>query len=238
MTRDATFLDPEHIHPALWRASQLSRSQRRCASTGFASLSAELPGGGWPLGNLIELLVQQPGIGELQLLRPALNDLSDRSIMLVQPPHVPQTAAWASWDCAPSSLLWVRAKRAADALWASDQTLRSGTFGALLLWQDRVRNQTLRRLQLAAQESDTLFVVVRPLAAAEQSSPAPLRLSLEPTRCGLNISILKRRGASHAGPLALNLYPDIRFPEFEHAIMDRRASVAREPGHAVPELAH
>lgn len=238
MTSDTKAVDPEHIHPALWRASQLSHSQRRCADTGFAPLSAELPGGGWPLGNLIELMIQQPGIGELQLLRPALNRLGDRSVMFVQPPHMPQIAAWDSWDCAPSRLLWVHAKRAGDALWTADQVLRSGTFGALLLWQDHVRNQTLRRLHLAAQESDTLFIVVRPLAAAQQSSPAPLRLALEPTPRGLNISILKRHGATHAGPLALHLYPDTRFSEFDHAIMDRRASVAREPGHTQLELAH
>lgn len=229
---------PEHIHGALWRASQFSRSPGRCADTGYAPLSAELPGGGWPLGNLVELLVQQPGMGELQLLRPVLKRLSGRSVMLVQPPHMPQTAAWANWGCAPSCLLWAHAQRSADALWTADQVLRSGTFGAVLLWQDRIRSQALRRLQLAAQEGDTLFIVVRPLAAAEQSSPSPLRLALQPTPQGLNISILKRRGPSHAGPLALQLYPTIRFPEFDHAIMDRRALVARKPGHTLPELAH
>lgn len=229
---------PERIHPALWRASQISRSQGRCADTGFAELSVELPGGGWPLGNLVELLAQQPGIGEMQLLRPALNRLAGRSVMLVQPPHLPQTAAWASWSCAPSGLVWVHATRTADALWTTEQVLRSGTFGALLLWQDHIRSQALRRLQMAAQTSDTLFILVRPIAAAQQSSPSPLRLALQPTRRGLDISILKRRGASHAGPLVLHLYPDTRFSEFDHAIMDRRAFVAREPGYTLFELAH
>lgn len=229
---------PERIHPALWRASQLSCAPGCYADTGFAAVSAELPGGGWPLGNLIDILVRQPGVGELQLLRPALLRLGRRPIMLVQPPHLPQTAAWASWGGPPSCLLWARPQRPADALWTAEQVLRSSAFGALLLWQDAVRSPTLRRLQLAAQESDTLFVLVRPLAAASQASPAPLRLLLQPARPGLNVSILKRRGGTHEGPIELRLYPDTRFPEFEHAIMDRRASVAREPGHAVPELAH
>ncbi|MCC2597140.1 translesion DNA synthesis-associated protein ImuA [Pusillimonas sp. MFBS29] len=229
---------PEHIHQALWRASQLCRSQGRCVDTGFPLLSAELPGGGWPLGNLVEFLVHQPGTGELQLLRPALNHVSQRSVMLVQPPYLPQIAAWSNWGCSPSSLLWVHTRRQADALWAADQVLRSGTFGALLLWQNQIRNQTLRRLQLAAQAGDTLFIVVRPSTAADQSSPSPLRLVLQPNRQGLNLSIVKRRGPSHAGPLALKLYPDTRFFEFDHAIMDRRASIARKPGHALPELAH
>src|SRR3546814_13650453 len=77
---------PQRIHPALWRASQLARMPGRCADTAFPALSAQLPGGGWPLGNLIELLIQQQGIGEMQLLRPALSDLSSRSIFLVHPP--------------------------------------------------------------------------------------------------------------------------------------------------------
>jgi protein ImuA len=229
---------PERIHPSLWRASQLSRHYGRSIDTGFVSLSAELPGGGWPLGNMVEFLVQRPGIGEVQLLCPAIKQLAGRSVMLVQPPHIPQAAAWDSWGCDPSRLLWTQVQRLADALWTAEQVLRSGTFGALLLWQDRVRNQTLRRLQLAAQESDTLFVLVRPLAAAEQSSPAPLRLALAPSRRGLDISIVKRRGATHAGSVSVQLYPDTRFSEFDHAIMDRRASVAREPGHTLPELAH
>jgi len=38
----------------------------------FRDLDAELPGGGWPQGQLIELLHDDPGIGELSLLAPAL----------------------------------------------------------------------------------------------------------------------------------------------------------------------
>ncbi len=39
----------EDIHPALWRGSQLARAQGQTVDTGYAVLSAELPGGGWPL---------------------------------------------------------------------------------------------------------------------------------------------------------------------------------------------
>jgi len=229
---------PERIHPSLWRASQLSRHYGRSVDTGFAALSNELPGGGWPLGNMAEFLVRQSGIGEMQLLCPAVKQMAGRCIMLVQAPYIPQAAAWANWGCDPVNLRWTQVQRLADALWATEQVLRCGTFGALVLWQDRMRSQTLRRLQLAAQESDTLFILVRPIAEASQSSPAPLRLALQPSRSGLDISIVKRRGATHEGLISLQLYPDTRFSEFDHAIMDRRASVARESGHTLPELAH
>ncbi|QKM51818.1 hypothetical protein B7760_05896 (plasmid) [Burkholderia glumae] len=55
---------PERIHPDLWRANQLAQAGARGIDTGHAALSAELPGGGWPRGCLVELLAQQPGIGE------------------------------------------------------------------------------------------------------------------------------------------------------------------------------
>ena len=55
---------------------------------------------------------------------------------------------------------------ARDALWAAEQILRSGCCGALLLWQQHVRSEALRRLHLAAQSGETLFCLMRPLAAA------------------------------------------------------------------------
>lgn len=52
----------------------------------------------------------------------------------------------------------------------------------------------MRRLHLAAQHGETLFFVIRPLAAAQDASPAPLRLSLQPAPGGLDIGFVKRQG--------------------------------------------
>lgn len=59
---------PEALHPSLWRASQLAQARGPVVETGYPALSAELPGGGWPVGALIDLL-GEPGCGELRLLR-------------------------------------------------------------------------------------------------------------------------------------------------------------------------
>ena len=123
---------PEALHPSLWRASQLARASTRCVDTGHAALSSQLPGGGWPAGTLVELLQQQPGIGEMRLLRPALQACAERRIVLLQPPHPPQALALAALGLPPSKLLWLRTSRSADALWAAEQVLRSGSCGALL----------------------------------------------------------------------------------------------------------
>ena len=162
---------PERIHPALWRATQLAQGAARCLPTGHAALSAELPDGGWPLGSLIELLAPHPGVGEIRLLRPALAQLETRrAIALVQPPHAPHIASWMSWRLDPRQLLWVAPEKPADALWAAEQILKNGSCGALICWLPRVRPESLRRLHLAAQTSDLLFVALRP--------PRPIRARL------------------------------------------------------------
>jgi protein ImuA len=218
MTCPDSIAAPEALHPSLWLASQLAHSTTRCIDTGHPTLSAQLPGGGWPTGTLIDLLLQQQGIGELRLLRPALVSAAKRRIVLLQPPHPPQALALAALGLSPSQLIWIRSSRSADALWAAEQVLRSGSCGALLLWQNHARGETLRRLHLAAQSAETLFFMLRPLAAAQDASPAPLRLSLRPAAGGMEIGFVKRRGPQRDAPLFLPLTPSLLQ---RHASLDR-----------------
>lgn len=81
---------PEDLHPALWRADQLARSVAKRVDTGYPVLTNQLADRGWPMGNLVEILVQQTGVGELRLLAPALAKVANRRIVMLQPPHTPQ----------------------------------------------------------------------------------------------------------------------------------------------------
>jgi protein ImuA len=226
--------------PDVWRADQLASCRTSTVATGHALLDRELPDGGWPSRTLIELLPQQPGIGEMRLLLPALRRLGARRIALVQPPHLPQAAAWAGDDFPTGHLLWVKSTRSADALWAAEQILRNGTCGALVFWQTHVRQESLRRLHLAAQGSDMVLWMIRPLAAAAEASPAPLRLALRPTAGGICVDLVKRRGPRRDTPLILPLeqlpagLPS--FTEFDHALVDRRSSAAVTAGSLPPAL--
>lgn len=199
---------PEHIHPALWRGTQLAQAARAAVPTGYAALGQELPGGGWPPGALNELLLPRPGIGEMRLLQPALRALdTEGSIVLVQPPCVPHIAAWTNWGLDPSRLLWVNPGRPADALWAAEQVLKNGACAALLCWLPQARPESLRRLHLAAQAGATLFFCLRPERALAQASPAPLRLALAPAGDALRVDIVKRRGPACSHPLYIALEP-------------------------------
>lgn len=199
-------LRPEELHPDVWRASQLAHSSVRCLDTGHPTLSGQLGGKGWPMSSLIELLVQQAGIGELRLVAPALVKVAHRRIILIQPPHAPQTIALAALGLEPSQVIWVKSKTTSEALWAAEQVLRSGSCGAVVFWLTHVKAESLRRLHLAAQAGETLFFVLRPLSAAQDSSPAPLRLSLRPAANGLEVGFLKRRGPQRDEPLFIPLH--------------------------------
>jgi cell division inhibitor SulA/protein ImuA len=165
--------------------------------TGWPALDAALPGGGWPLGTLVELLLPRHGIGELQLLLPVLRALDAaerRWIVWVAPPLAPYPLALGQAGVAPSCLLIVEAEATQDRLWALEQSLHSRSCNAVLAWLDAADDRWLRRLKLAAEPGRALAVLFRPIGRREQSSPAALRLALEPLPDGLDVRVLKSRG--------------------------------------------
>jgi protein ImuA len=159
------------------------------------------------LGALVELLVQQPGIGEMRLLKPALSEMSRRPIALLQAPHIPNALAFSYLGLPMNKLIRLRAPKTADALWCAERVLHAKSCGALVFWQQHIRAEALRRLHLAAQATETLLVLVRPLAAAQDASPATLRLAVRPADGGLVVDVVKRRGPTRTEKLPVNLQP-------------------------------
>jgi protein ImuA len=211
---------------AVWRGNQMASYPATVAPTGYRVLDAELPNGGWPKSALIELLLQQQGIGEMQLLRPALATIARRQrIALIQPPYLPQVAAWSGWGLPAEHLLWLKTKSSADALWSTEQILRHGSCGAVILWQSNIRSVSLRRLHLAAQGSDTVLWLIRPLANVPDASPAPLRLGLRPALGGAEVTFVKRRGPQSDATLYLPFETMPSLPLItkapNHAFVDR-----------------
>jgi hypothetical protein len=182
----------------LWRGTHNPRT--KTWPSGHASLDAVLPGGGWPVGALIELLPTQAGIGELQIGIPALQALSQaqRQIVFVRPPHMPYPPALLRAKLSLQHILLIDAHNDEDARWAAEQTLRAGAAGAVLLWSDSVDDRHLRRLQLAAETGQALAFLYRTPSVLRQPSPAALRIVLEPDDHGLRAEIVKARGGHRA----------------------------------------
>ncbi|HEY3076880.1 MAG TPA: translesion DNA synthesis-associated protein ImuA [Burkholderiales bacterium] len=192
-------------HP-VWRGGTLVRAVD-AVSTGFAGLDAALPGGGWPRHGLTEILADEAGIGELGLILPVLAALTGagKRAVWISPPHLPYAPALAAAGVDLTALVVVAPPSRREALWAAEQALRSGSCHALAAWLPKARYAELQRLAVAAEASRAVAFLYRPLAAAAESSPACLRLALEPAGLELAVHFVKRRGAPLAAPLYLPL---------------------------------
>jgi protein ImuA len=199
------------IHADVWQAHALASAHLQVHATGDAVLDAQLPGGGWPVGALIELL-QPAGVhSEWRLLLPALVRSGRGPVVLVGAPQLPFAPALAAQGLLASRLVCVRADAAAR-LWATEQALRCAEVDAVLAWLPQARSDQLRRLQMAAAEHHKLLFAMRPAQAQAEASPALLRLAIAPVvsptgadgHDALLTHILKRRGPPLVQPLQLS----------------------------------
>jgi protein ImuA len=250
---------------AVWRADALAANTQAGSvlPTGHAQLDAELPGGGWPVGALCEILQSHSAQSEWRLLLPALvaaqqgdkrmvvpgqrglPSATAANVVLIGPPHVPFGPALAAQGLVMQQLVWVKAQKPPERLWAAEQALRCEAVAAVLAWLPQVQAAPLRRLHIAAQEHNKLLFVMRPAQAQRESSPAPLRLILLGAEAGgkvnaqtevqtvfqadahtavyapdaLYVQVLKRRGP----PLAQSLVVQPQ-SQTHHGALDRFAA--------------
>src|SRR5499427_6554414 len=195
-------LDSDELRGRIWRGNDDARSTRVALPTGFAALDRYLPGGGWPLGPLIEVFVERYGVGELSLLMPALAALttgggsraSRKWVAWIAPPFVPYAPALQQRGIAVDALLLVHPS-SKECLWTVEQVIRSGSSCGVLAWLAAADHVALRRLQLAAEAHGCWTILFRPMAARHERSPAALRISLERAGAATRVRIDKCRGA-------------------------------------------
>jgi hypothetical protein len=207
----------------VWRADELPAEEPAgpALPSGFAELDRELPGRGWPQGQLTELLTDDAGIGELSLLAPALAQLAlaRRSVVWVlasdadarSPRTLPYAPALAAAGIDLTRTIFVQPATPREGLWAIEQALRAQHLGAVIGWLPAGGNagdfKALRRLHLLAQRHRALAFVLRPTRDAQAPSPAALRLQLAGEGSQLAVTLLKRRGRPLLEPVALALRP-------------------------------
>lgn len=188
------------------------RASRPVWSTGCAALDDRLPGRGWPTASLIEILLESAGLGEIQLIAPALLQAQRQSegempwLAFIAPPYEPYAPALAEQGIALERLLVVRPASATEALWAAEQALSSGMCAAVLLWLKGTDDRWLRRLKLAAEAGGALGVLFRPERHRFEHSPAALRLLLKQDAAGPQLELIKVQGG-RPGPLERRALP-------------------------------
>ncbi len=218
-TRNEDALASLFSNASLWRGNALAAGHGPVCATGYPALDEHLPGGGWPVAGLTELLSGSSGVGELRLLMPALSVLARRNpgwVVWIAPPYLPNAPALLQWGLSPERMLLIHPRSAADAAWAAEQALTSGTCIAVLLWTNTLESgqafhstsqqrpadlsmqQFSRRLQLAAVTHECWAVTLRAASARRQPSAALLRLYIDSEAGRRDLHLLKVRGGRPA----------------------------------------
>jgi cell division inhibitor SulA/protein ImuA len=124
---------------------------------------------------------------------------------MIAPPHIPYAPALAAHGVQLSRLMLVRPEADEEKFWACEQALRSACCGAVLMWTDRGRERSIRRLQLAAERGGALAMLFRS-SRAPALVTAALRLHVGSSGNRAIVHILKRRGGGIPTPAALDLH--------------------------------
>jgi len=201
---------PASVDAALWRATELGQVAGGACASGWPILDAELPAGGWPCGVVTELLQPQPGVCEWRLLGPVLSAITGKGkdVVLIGPPRALCASGIAQYGVDERRLVWIRAEAPAERLWSTEQLVKAGSAGAVVAWLPQARPEHLRRLQTCSRACTGPVFVCRPLAASHEASAAPLRAVVELGEgWAIDVRLVKRRGAAHERPIALQAMP-------------------------------
>jgi protein ImuA len=191
----------------VWVGDSLAVDDGQGIPTGWPALDAELPGGGWPSGALVDVLDGDGGLSGASLFVPALARLTQAGqwCALLQPVESPWQPCAPGWAAAGVDLgyLMIVTASTREQPWACEQILRAASVRLLLAALPAATPAIMRRLQLAAAAGAATGAIFRGPETAAQAAAAPLRLHCAVVPAGLAVHILKRRGAPLAHPLSL-----------------------------------
>jgi protein ImuA len=163
-------------------AAPLWRGAVERFSTGCPALDRVLPGGGLGRGSLVEWLGAEPGGGASCLAAAAAREAQrgGGAVVVIDRDAGFYPPAAAAWGLDLDGVIVVHPASAVEERWALDQALRCEHAAAVLAWPGRLDGRTFRRLQLAAEASGSVGMLVRPAAARSEPSWAHVRLGVAP----------------------------------------------------------
>lgn len=204
-------------------SGQVTASPAPGVASSFAVLDAFLPWRGWPVGAMTEIMTDHRGCGELSLLLPAMAHLTrqKRPILCIGAPHELFAPALLQANVDPAFVTQIHAgtsssKHQKENLWATEQALKTGLPGMVVLWSAThsiLAPEILRRLHLAtlggspsagpadSSTQKTMLIHFRGASSMSQPSPAWLRFGYAADDSHIRLQILKCRGRELTRPL-------------------------------------
>lgn len=198
----------------IWRGRETGRPAR-IRPTGWPELDQHL--GGWP-GAGVTAIHSRPGVGELRLLCPSLQQ-QERLSVFISPPYSLDAEGLAGAGIDLEQLLVLHPDNPQSRLWAAEQSLRSGACQTACLWLTQpLQTVQARRLQLAARAGEaSLFLLTGSLPGTSQDTGLPLDLCLQltPHSQGVMVAVPRRRYGWALPPFLVsmeNAWPELTSP--------------------------
>jgi len=186
----------------------------RCWPTGLESLDAALPGGGLPGGAIVDILAETSGVGSTSLAmriavsaapndsglprgsKPAARGGTEPYVVWVDTQGDFYPPAAADFGLRLDRLIVLRVRDKRQVFWAVDQSLRCRAIGVVIASMADLDARSSRRLQLAAESSGALGLLLRP-HRNQAHSFAAVRLLIE----GVGPQNIHPRAAPNAHPM-------------------------------------
>ncbi|MBW3696568.1 translesion DNA synthesis-associated protein ImuA [Vibrio sp. T187] len=198
----------------IWQG-QLPQKQHQTISTGFPLLDQKLDGG-FPVHGVIEI-ESQNSIGELRLMLPHIKySQANRMVVFINPPGIISSEFFSSQNIPLHNILVINTQSEIEALWTAEQCLKSGACNAVFLWGSELEIHQTKRLQVASETGKCLQFIFKSTNQNHISLPVSLSMKLSPHQTGLEITIVKRKGAWSYGTFVLGLesqWPDLTLNE-------------------------
>lgn len=207
--------------PYLWRGNQPLSQKLEVFPSGYQTLDRALPSGGWPLGNIVELLPIAAGIGELRLLLPIIRTITRNQgyVVIINTPYELYTPALVNAGVELDYVLRITPKNRKDAFWVAEKALVTAACRMVLLWPDGfadaagqskryIDHRLTRRLQVAARSGNSILMLYRFAShggrgAMNKTPWATIRLLLTAMEGGLKLDVEKAIGSHRQSTIRL-----------------------------------
>lgn len=193
-------------HQNLVWTGKTTSSTPSVTGSGFSALDEQL-GGGFPDNGVVEI-ASDTGIGEIRLLLPYLQQKQlhqQRLLVFIAAPGQINGQLLSASGFNLRQVLLISPSSPKEALWASEQCLKSGACYAVMLWSNRLEIHQAKRLQLASETGDSIQFVLKRQRLNRISLPVPLSLSCSPHQQGIEVTVNKRKGGWPSQPFTVNM---------------------------------
>jgi len=186
----------------LWQGN--TETSIEVTDTGFPELNTHLCSQGWPAHMLIEFLTNDFFSAPIQCALATWRSQHDaRWIAFVNPPLTPCTERLMQEGIDTEKVDIIDAPTDQFA-WCLEHLALAASTRSIIAWEQETLTSTqLRRLQLACQRGQTQLFLVRQLTHRHQASPAPVRVSMNPSITGVEITVFKQPGTNARPPVVV-----------------------------------